>query len=90
MGMEDIFSHVENREGDHWSEKIQFVKECFDNLPENLNMPCKLHYYDNLKTAEVADLLQITLANVLKRLERSRAQLKVCVEKKINLLRENN
>jgi RNA polymerase sigma factor (sigma-70 family) len=90
MGMEDIFSHAENREGDLWGEKVQFVKECFDSLPENLNMPCKLHYYDNLKTAEVADLLQITLANVLKRLERSRAQIKVCVEKKVTLLREKN
>ena len=88
MGMEDIFSHVEKREGDRWSEKVQFVKECFDSLPEPLNMPCKLHYFDNLKTAEVAELMQITLANVLKRLERSRYQLKICVENKINLLRD--
>ena len=89
MGMEDIFRHVESREGDRWSEKVQFVRECFDSLPENLNMPCKLHYFDNLKTAEVADLMQITLSNVLKRLERSRHQLKSCVEHKISLLKDS-
>jgi len=89
MGMEDIFCNVEKHSGDKWSEKVQFVKECFESLPEPLNVPCKLHYFDNIKTAEIADLMQITLANVLKRLERSRYQLKVCVENKINLLRES-
>ncbi len=89
MGMEDIFCSVEKHSGDQWSEKVQFVKECFDRLPEPLNVPCKLHYFDNIKTAEIADLMQITLANVLKRLERSRQQLKICVENKINLLRDS-
>lgn len=88
VGMEDIFSQVEKQDGDLWSDKVKFVKECFESLPENLNVPCKLHYYDNLKTAEVAELLQITLANVLKRLERSRIQLKICVETKLNKMRE--
>lgn len=83
LGMEEIFNQIEKKHGDLWSDKVQFVKECFESLPENLNTACKLHYYDNLKTSEVAELMQITLANVLKRLERARQLLKTCVEFKL-------
>jgi RNA polymerase sigma factor (sigma-70 family) len=63
-----------------WEERFGRVERCFDRLPDGLRTVCAQHYVDGLKAREIADALALSLATVLKRLERARQALRECVE----------
>ncbi len=84
-GYNQIFEAVEEMQGSNYEEKLSFLKECFAKLPDGIKDICRLHYFEEQKSKDIAANLQITLATVLKRLERGRANLRECVEKKLNL-----
>lgn len=85
-GMEDVFRELERQSStDSWQERFEMVQECFGALPEKLQEVCRLHYFEQRRTRDVADLLHIALSAVLKRLERGRVAIRECVEKRLRL-----
>ena len=86
QGMEEVFSVLDSRElGEDWEQRVAVVKSCFEALPETLHAVCKLHYFEDRLARDIAGLLRISLAAVLKRLERARHAIRQCVEKNLKL-----
>jgi len=79
--LDDAFRAFESQEpAETWEERFKIVEECFERLPEALRQVCKLHYFEERKTRDIADQLQVGLNAVLKRLERARQAIRGCVE----------
>ena len=86
QGMEDVFSVFDSRKpGEDWKDRVKVVEDCLESLPENLQSVCKLHYLEERLAKDVASFLRISLAAVLKRLERARDWIRKCVEKRIGI-----
>ncbi|MBN1675108.1 MAG: RNA polymerase sigma factor [Kiritimatiellae bacterium] len=85
-GIEDMFSGMDRHgTGDTWPEQISSLRECLTRLPEGLGSVCRFHYFEGLTAKIIAGRLGVTLAAVLKRLERARAALRECMERKLGL-----
>ena len=54
-------------------------------LPERLRVVCRLHYFEELTAKAIAARLRVGFAAVRKRLERARRQLRICMERKLQL-----
>jgi len=63
-----------------WEERFHLVEECFTELPDALQTVCRLHYFENRKAWQIAEVMTLNLNTVLKRLERSRTAIRDCVE----------
>jgi len=84
QGMEDVFNRF-SRPGDvePWEERMKLVESCFKKLPEKMLTSCRMHYFEDKATKDIASALNVSLAAVLKRLERSREAIRTCVEKQM-------
>ena len=54
---------------------------CLDHLPAPWKMVVKMSYLENVQTTEICQSLQLTPSNFWKILQRSRLQLRSCLEK---------
>ncbi|PCJ62093.1 MAG: hypothetical protein COA79_05235 [Planctomycetota bacterium] len=84
-GYDEVFESIEENKGSNYDEKLRFLKECFNRLPDMLKETCKLHYFENLKSKDIALSLKLQSTTILKRLERGRVNLRECVERKLQL-----
>lgn len=85
-GMEDVFSGLDVRvEDGSWEERFARLEKCFGELPEKLRAACSRHYMDDMKVAEIAGELSVSVQTVLKRLERAREAIRKCVERQLGL-----
>jgi RNA polymerase sigma factor (sigma-70 family) len=83
-GMEDVFCALDrNPDGSLWQERAKKLAECVESLPAPLNACCKLHYFESNSAKQIAEILEISLAAVLKRLERARLAIGACVERRL-------
>jgi RNA polymerase sigma factor (sigma-70 family) len=86
QGMEEVFGALDaNRNPKSWQERLQVVANCVSRLPATFYDCCRLYYYDGKSMKEVAEILDTSLAAVLKRLERARVVITQCVEKQLSL-----
>jgi len=70
-------------ENNHLLDDSEFNKawhKCIENLPQKWKMLIKLYYLEEKKASEVSQELQITTTNIWKILQRSRLQLRECLE----------
>lgn len=82
--MEEVYHRIEEQNAaDSWEEKFHLVEDCYTHLPETLQTVCRLHYFEDRKAWQIAELLTINLNAVLKRLERARGAIRDCVQNKI-------
>ena len=85
-GIEDVFSALDDvDEPGEWTERVQMLRQCMTQLSDPMSDTCKMFYFHKLKTAAIAEHLQVTQALVLKRLERARGSLRMCIEGKLQL-----
>lgn len=85
-GIEDVYSALDEcDEGNEWDDKIVMLRQCMSKLSDPMSDTCKLFYFNKQKTADIAEALQVTQSLVLKRLERARGSLRVCIEGKLQL-----
>src|SRR5262245_18513563 len=85
-GMEDAFHALEqNQATERWQDRFQVVEDCFRALPEKLQQVCRLHYFEDQKTRDIAEFLRLGLSAVLKRLERARDAIRDCVQKRLKI-----
>ncbi len=74
--------HIAERPGDTWDEKVSALAECIKALPEHYGQPIRLRYMDEKPAARVADHLGVSLETIRKRLQRARARLLDCLQRK--------
>ncbi|HYE05898.1 MAG TPA: RNA polymerase sigma factor [Planctomycetota bacterium] len=74
--------HAENPD---WAERLGALRACFDELSAPLQATCRMHYYNGVPTAAIAEHLGTSLVAVLKRLQRGREALAACIGKRLRL-----
>ena len=73
-----------------WEERFGLVEQCYKRLPDTLQTVCRLHYFEDHKAWEIAEILTINLNAVLKRLERARIAIRDCVRQHMTEQPANN
>ena len=68
--------------GDSWDEKISALHDCLDALPEKHQGAVRARYLDGLPARQVAEQFQVSLETCKKRLQRARAMLAECLQRK--------
>ncbi len=91
---ESVVAHIENRldqiaarPGDTWEEKIEALGDCLERLPGDARNVVALHYEQSLTTEVIAHRLRTSREAIKKRLQRARARLTDCFERKGLFLR---
>jgi RNA polymerase sigma-70 factor (ECF subfamily) len=74
--------------GDTWEEKLEGLRSCVEQLPEPYREAVRLRYREGLSPAGLAERLQISWEAQKKRLQRARALLLECLERKLALAEE--
>ncbi len=64
-----------------YSEFDNILEICIENLPLKWKIPVKLYYLQEKKAPEVCQEVDVTTSNLWKMLQRSRLQLRECLEK---------
>lgn len=84
-GMEEVFLAIERTSGGSFRERVAALRSCIDLLPQSMRECCHLHYFDGERTADIAARLGLSLAAVLKRLQRTREALGDCIGRRLGL-----
>jgi RNA polymerase sigma-70 factor (ECF subfamily) len=74
--------------GDTWEEKLEGLRSCVEQLPEPYREAVRLRYGEGLSPAGVVERLRISWEAQKKRLQRARALLLECLERKLALAEE--
>ena len=80
-------AQVDRQPGDTLEEKIAALRDCIEGLTPLYREPIELHYRQRSTTERIAARLATTRDAVQKRLQRARAQLAECLERKSVLTR---
>lgn len=74
--------NVSDRESELLDNKdfIKTLEDCIDRLPSRWKIPLKMYYLQEKKAPEVSQELQISATNLWKILQRSRMQLRECLD----------
>lgn len=80
--IEGRLDEIAARPGDTWEEKIEALDDCLQRLPDDARNIVALHYEQNLTTEVIAIRLRTTREAIKKRLQRARARLTDCFERK--------
>jgi RNA polymerase sigma-70 factor len=87
---EQVLEHLETRHaafsrlpGDTLEEKLDGLRDCLETLPERYREAVRLRYHEGLQGASLAQRLEISGEAMKKRLQRGRARLLDCLERKL-------
>jgi RNA polymerase sigma-70 factor len=80
--IETRLDEITSRPGDTWEEKIDALDDCLQHLPEDARNIVALHYEQDLATGVIASRLRMSREAIKKRLQRARARLTDCFERK--------
>lgn len=82
--MDEVYRQFEEQfPAETWEERFHLVEQCYEKLPDTLQTVCRLHYFEDRKAREIADVLALNLNAVLKRLERARIAIRDCVQRQL-------
>ncbi len=89
---EEVLEHLDRRceaihqqPGDTWEAKLSSLKGCIDDLPDRYREPIRLRYLEELQTESLAERLGVEMETLKKRLQRGRARLLECLQRKLRL-----
>ncbi len=63
----------------HGYDLRQHLARCFDELPESLAAPCRMHYHEEHPVRTIAEQMGLSIDAALKRLQRARDLLRDCI-----------
>ena len=81
--LSDRFQQVSSLQGDTFDEKLDALRNCIEQLPDNYRQPIGLRYQEELSYQEIAHQLEIAVESVKKRLQRAKTRLLACIERKL-------
>ena len=89
---EEILEHLDRRceaihqqSGDTWEEKLSSLRGCIDDLPDRYREPIRLRYLEELRSESLAQRLGVEMETLKKRLQRGRARLLDCLQRKLRM-----
>ncbi|TWT66339.1 RNA polymerase sigma factor SigM [Posidoniimonas polymericola] len=74
---------IHTLQGDAFNDKLDALRKCVDALPDKYGAAVRMRYHRELGLAEIGEQLQLTAEAVKKRLQRAKARLTDCVERKL-------
>ncbi|MDX1968944.1 MAG: sigma-70 family RNA polymerase sigma factor [Planctomycetaceae bacterium] len=87
---EEILEHlgarcetIQSQPGDTWDQKLEGLRDCVDKLPDRYREVIQRRYAEEEPAESLAERLQITAETLKKRLQRGRARLMECLERKL-------
>jgi len=80
--LDQRMTQVDRQPGDTLDERIAALKDCIEHLAPLYREPVELHYRQHRTTEWIAEHLATTKDAVQKQLQRARAQLAECLERK--------
>lgn len=80
--LDERLNEITNLPGDHFDEKIATLRECLEALPPPYADAIRMRYLNESSASNVADQLKISREALKKRLQRGRAQLLECLQRK--------
>jgi len=87
---EELLAHLEQRwealqrqPGDTLEERLSGLRDCLDKLPPSYQEPVRLRYREELSLEKLAEQLRLSLETIKKRLQRGRARLLDCLQRKL-------
>ena len=81
--IDERLEQVTCRPGDTFDEKLDDLRECLGRLPEPYHEAIRLRYHEESSLPDIATRLAITGETLKKRLQRGRAQLLDCLQRKL-------
>jgi RNA polymerase sigma-70 factor (ECF subfamily) len=82
--LEVRFDQLARQPGDTFDERLDCLRDCLAKLPEHYREPVRLRYAEDLALEDAAMRLGINFETIKKRLQRARAQLLACVNRKLS------
>lgn len=80
--LDERLSHIDRQPGDTWKDKVTALEGCIDHLPSALKQCIQLFYRDECRTEDIAAAVSASREAVKKRLQRARALLVECLQRK--------
>ena len=80
--LEERMAHIDRLPGDAWTDKVEALAFCMDQLPEDLQRCIRMFYQDEKKAVQIATALETTREVIKKRLQRARSRLADCLRRK--------
>jgi RNA polymerase sigma-70 factor (ECF subfamily) len=77
------FETLHLQPGDTLDEKLDALRDCVENLPEQYREPIRLRYSDDACVGGIAERLGLVAETVRKRLQRAKARLLDCINRKL-------
>ncbi len=74
--------YISERPGDTWDEKIAVLKHCIETLSEDYRQAINLRYFEQNSASQISAITKATIETIKKRLQRARAQLLDCLQRK--------
>lgn len=69
--------------GDTWRDKLEMLRGCVQALPEHYHAVVTLRYFQEQAVPQLAHTLRLSIATAKKRLQRARALVLDCMERKL-------
>lgn len=85
--LDQQIQRISQRPGDTWDDKLAALRECLAGLPEIARQAISMRYLEGHPAERIAGRLEVTRETIKKRLQRGRAQLAACLQRK-GLLQE--
>jgi RNA polymerase sigma-70 factor (ECF subfamily) len=77
------FQTLYQQPGDTFDDKLDALRDCVQNLPEHYREPIRLRYADDLGVGGLVERLGLAAETVKKRLQRAKARLLDCINRKL-------
>lgn len=81
--LSDRFQQVSRLQGDTFDEKLEALRDCIEQLPDNFRHPIQLRYQEELSYQDIAQQLEVAIEAVKKRLQRAKTRLLECIQRKL-------
>jgi RNA polymerase sigma-70 factor (ECF subfamily) len=77
------FETLDRQSGDTFDDKLEALRDCVQTLPEHYREPIRLRYCEDLSVGGLAERLGLVAETVKKRLQRAKARLLDCLNRKL-------
>ena len=81
--LDERLTQVSNQPGDTWKDKLDILRACVQSLPEHYRAVVTYRYFQEKAIDQLAQTLTLSVAVVKKRLQRARALVLDCMERKL-------
>jgi RNA polymerase sigma-70 factor (ECF subfamily) len=81
--LDERLAQVGNQPGDTWKDKLDILRACVQSLPEHYHVVVTHRYFQEQAIDQLARTLTLSVTAVKKRLQRARALVLDCLERKL-------